>query len=112
MVAVLSNEAYQRSALQGTRQVKFSASSIYPFVNRNLRLRAERARAIDASIGCVRRDDVFGRLAVLDPRVQRANHVERVRSVAAAAVAHSETMNSRIHWDVLSASAARPSTLL
>ena len=57
-------------------------------VCRNLRIRTQRARAIDRAALRVRRDDRLGRLALLDPLLERADLVEVVRAFAAAAVRH------------------------
>ena len=57
-------------------------------VGRSLRIGAEWPCAIDRAVGGVRRDDLIRRLALLDPLLERGDHVERVRAFAAAAVAH------------------------
>src|SRR5262245_55370651 len=55
---------------------------------RDLRIEAQGPRAIGFSAGRVRRDDAVGRDALFGPLLERGEHVELVRSRAAAAVAH------------------------
>src|SRR5215204_1623515 len=59
------------------------------FVDGDLRVGAERTRAIDSSAGRVRCLDLVRSFLRLDPLLQGGDHVERVRSLAAAAVPHS-----------------------
>jgi hypothetical protein len=58
------------------------------FVLRNLRIRAERARAADAAFGYLGRDDLLGRHTVLPPLLKCGQHVENVGSLAASAMIH------------------------
>ena len=58
-------------------------------VARDLRVRAERTRAIHLAVDGVRGDDTRRRDAALHPILQRREHVERVRAGPAAAVVHS-----------------------
>src|SRR5262245_2520307 len=57
-------------------------------VGGDLGIRTERACAVDLGITQARRLDSLRRLAVLDPLFERGDHVEAVRSFAAAAVRH------------------------
>src|SRR5207244_12235354 len=58
------------------------------FVDRHLRVRAERARAINSSASRVRCLDLVRGFARLDPLFEGGNHVERVRALAAGAMSH------------------------
>src|SRR6478672_8285485 len=53
------------------------------FVRRHLRVGAQRARTIHFAFLRVRRDDLVGRLSLLDPLLERGNLVEIVRPLAA-----------------------------
>src|SRR5690348_16696939 len=55
---------------------------------RHQREGAERAGEVDRAVGAVRGDDALRRLAVLDPVLERGQHVERVGAGPAAAVIH------------------------
>src|SRR6185436_14556764 len=57
-------------------------------VRRDLRIRAQRTRAIDRAALAVRRDDHGRRRALLHPLLERADLVEVVGAFAAAAVRH------------------------
>src|SRR6185369_2676340 len=48
----------------------------------------ERPGAIDGAVGGVRRDDLIRRLLLLDPLLESGDRIERIRTLAAAAVAH------------------------
>jgi len=50
--------------------------------------RAQRARAVNLAVRAVRRDNAPGRLALLDPLLERHHHVEGVRPLATTAVSH------------------------
>src|ERR1700741_1345132 len=52
------------------------------------RIDAERTRAVDHAAGQVRGNDAIGGLALLDPLLERGEHVEGVRPGAARAVLH------------------------
>src|SRR5712691_12826953 len=54
----------------------------------SLRIRAQRPRALDLAAGHTRRNDPIGRLALLDPLLERGDRIERVGAFTAAAMAH------------------------
>src|SRR4029078_2757119 len=55
-----------------------------PFVRGDLRIRTQRPGPVNPAIGCVRRKNLIRRLAVLDPLLECADDIERVRSFSAA----------------------------
>src|SRR5438094_568535 len=75
--------------------------------HRKLWVRAKRTRPIDGTVGGMRRGNLIGRFAVLDPLLERGNHVERVWSFAAAAMAHSRRHEQSIRSVNLGDSAER-----
>src|SRR5712691_5224488 len=54
----------------------------------DLRVRAQRTRAIDRAVANPRCDDLLGRLALLHPMFERLHRVKSVRPIAAAAMPH------------------------
>src|SRR6266850_8534291 len=76
------------SSARLAREVRSLVGAAASLIDGNLRVRTERTRAVRFSVAHLRRDDRVGRLALLHPLLERADHVERVRSLAAAAVAH------------------------
>ena len=75
---------------QGTAHAKFAAQvdAPRPLVACNLRIRTERTRTGHLSRRDLRRLDPLRQLPLFDPRIERAHHVERVRPLPTAAVAH------------------------
>jgi len=61
------------------------------------------ARALDLAVGHTRRNDPIGRLALLDPLLERSDRIEGVGAFTAAAMAHAGTMNRRTHSAVFAA---------
>src|SRR5258706_4698336 len=57
-------------------------------VDSQLRVRAEGTRAIHTATRGVRRENAIGRLPLLHPLLERRDHVEVVRTVAAGAMPH------------------------
>src|SRR6266851_7350870 len=57
-------------------------------IDGNLRVDAQRARAVDDSAGAVRCDHPLWRLAFLDPVLERSQHVESIRTGTPGAVLH------------------------
>src|SRR5712664_4968511 len=57
-------------------------------VRGDLWIRAQRTRPIRRAVLYSRRGDLLRRLALLHPRVERGQHVERAGAITAAAMAH------------------------
>ena len=79
----------QFKSWQPTREVGCVVDVSCPLVRCNLRIRAKRARPINQTVGGMRRENLIRWLTLFDPSFERAHHVERIRSLASAAMPHS-----------------------
>ena len=97
------------SSRHGATHEKLAASSVLPWPEyvADLRIRAQGPRAYDLAVHDLRRRNQVGSLPVLDPLLERGQHVERRRTGAAAAVTH-----SRHHEHPVVVVEGRPAALL
>src|SRR4029077_20418561 len=82
-----SAEGPERARLPANKVGRFISASC-SFVGRDRRVRAQRARADDLAIRDLRCANLRRRRLRLHPLVNRSNHIEGARAVAAAAMAH------------------------
>src|SRR5882672_1050747 len=85
IIAVLPLAA-RLAAVEVRRVIGAAAVVVYGV----LRIRADRARAIDHAAGLVRREDALRRDALLDPALEVGHRVEAVGPLAAARARHHE----------------------
>src|SRR5689334_4916803 len=74
--------------LRLTREVRRVIGAAASLVHRDLRVRAQRARAIHLVSGVARRHDRVRGFPFFHPLLDRADHVEAVRAIAASAMRH------------------------
>src|SRR6185295_11548732 len=73
---------------RSAREVRGLVDTARALVFRDLRVRAQRTRAVDSAVSGMRRDERLWRLAVFDPLLEGTDFVERARTFPAAAVTH------------------------